>query len=59
MTEKELKDEIAARLQAEHRLKEAEDSLKHLELALKKTRENITSETKCDMMSDVKTLKRR
>ncbi|XP_014674259.1 PREDICTED: pleckstrin homology domain-containing family D member 1-like [Priapulus caudatus] len=57
MTERDLKDEIEARMDAERRLHDAEQSLRHLEGALFRTRESITSETKCDMMTDVKKLK--
>ncbi|XP_059157256.1 pleckstrin homology domain-containing family D member 1-like isoform X2 [Physella acuta] len=57
MTEKELKDEIKARIAAEQRLKEAELSLKCLDQAVISQSHRIETEVKKEMTINVKKLK--
>ncbi|XP_025104255.1 pleckstrin homology domain-containing family D member 1-like isoform X3 [Pomacea canaliculata] len=57
MTEKELREEIRARLSAEQQLKEAETSLKHLECAVQNQTPNIEADIKEEMTVNVKKLK--
>ncbi|BFZ12420.1 hypothetical protein BsWGS_15459 [Bradybaena similaris] len=57
LTEKELKEEIRARISAEERLKEAERSLKCLDSAVESQAHRIESEAKEEMTVNVKKLK--
>nr|KAG5710721.1 hypothetical protein BaRGS_035123 [Batillaria attramentaria] len=57
MTEKELREEIQARLSAEQRLRDAEISLKHIDRAVQNQTPNIEADVKEEMAVNVKKLK--